>query len=117
MTYRINGTTLLMQPTEGNWVPQQSLGDDGSGHPIYADVTEFEMVFNAMDVVDYRQIQVLQAGMNTGTVYAELPAYDAAANDVFEVYTGTIIRMPERGKYFQGYVLNCKVVISNVRVR
>lgn len=117
MTYRINGVAFLMQPTEGNWTPQQALGDDGTGHPIYADVAEFEMVFNAIDVADYRQVQVWQESMGTGTVYAELPAYNATANDVFQVYTGTIIRMPERGKYFQGYVLNCKVVISNVRVR
>jgi len=35
MTYSINGSELLLQPTRGDWIASDPIGRDGMGHNVY----------------------------------------------------------------------------------
>jgi len=45
MTYKVNGTELLIQPTNSRWLARESLARDGAGHNVYPGVYQFEMTF------------------------------------------------------------------------
>jgi len=115
-TYKINGTYLPTQPTQGHWVPQEILDTDGNGHPIYPTVHEFELQWSALEPSDFDVLLHFCENMTaTGTVVSTLPEYHANVYRSFD-YTGTIVQLPKPGQYFEKYILNTTMVISNVRV-
>jgi hypothetical protein len=116
MTYKYNGVALTAQPTKGNWMAPASLGDDGDGRPIYPFIFTFELVWNGIAPSDFKQLVDQWTAISvSGTVVMTLPQWGASTYTFFD-YTGTIPQMPTSGEYFEGFILNAKQVISNVRV-
>ena len=113
MAYKLNGVTLTRQPTTGKWIPQTSLDDDGAGHPIYPTVREFELKWGLLSPGEFRQLYNVWAAQGTGTVITTLPCF-ASGVYVFNDYTGTIVRQPEVSEYYQEYLLNVTMVVTNV---
>lgn len=117
-TFGLNGTEFIIQPSEGKWVPRNTLGIDGAGHPIYPAVREFEMSWDIFDQATWNQIQnYYNAVGNTGTVVANLPPY-GGPNFVFQPYSGCTLGEPEVNGAFithEGYLRSIKLVIMNIR--
>jgi hypothetical protein len=117
--YRLNGSTLSLQPTKGKWVSQKPLDVDGNGHSLYAPVFEFEMSFTLDAPSDFMQLYNMWNNMSTGTVVATLPRFDSVwLSGTYEYfdYTGTILNQPERGEYYEGHNQNVVMMVTNVRI-
>lgn len=117
-SFGINGTEFLIQPSEGHWVPRNTLAIDGAGHPIYPAIREFELSWDIVDTPTWNQLQnFYNLCGNTGTVVSNLPQYGAAAFS-FIPYSGTTMGEPEVAGAFltqDGYLRQIKVVIMNIR--
>jgi hypothetical protein len=115
-SYNFDHHGLPTLPTQAHWVPLEQLDVDGNGHPIYPTVHEFELQWSAMWIADFDALVHLCENMtSTGTVVSTLPEYHANDYQYFN-YSGTILQLPKPGQYFEGYILNTTMVISNVRV-
>ena len=115
MTYKINGTDLLLQPSSGKWVDRDELDRDGNGHSIYPPVYNFELSWELMDLDSFYQLQgFYQNTLVTGSVVAELP--DRYANSwSFKGYTGCIMQEPTRDNFWEEYVQGVKLLLVNIR--
>ncbi len=117
-TFGLNGTEFLIQPSEGHWVPRNTLAIDGAGHPIYPGVREFELDWDIIDQPTWNQLQAAYNSCgNTGTVVANLPIYGNAAF-CFQPYSGCTMGEPEVAGSFltqDGYLQKVKVVLMNVK--
>ena len=51
MTYKIADVEIIIQPTEGRWIPLSPLGFTGNGSPVYSSVRTLEMRWNLMDAL------------------------------------------------------------------
>jgi hypothetical protein len=95
-----NGTGLSLQPTESNWVEQESLGINGWGQAYYPSVREFNMVFNLSSQQDvYELIDYFNRVSMTGTLVATLPEWGSPVFR-YKDYSGTILRQPTVGPSF-----------------
>lgn len=114
MTYKINGTSLTLQPTEGKWVDRETIGTDGNGRPVYAAPREFEMKFNLSSSSDWSQMRnfFLAVG-STGTVTVDLPEYGASTYQ-FRTYSGCILSEPTTGPYFEEHIQDFKLLVSRI---
>lgn len=116
MTYKINGTTLSLQPTAGRWNTREELGVDGAGHPRYPLVREFEIQWGLMPVADFNQIyNFFNACGVTGTAIVDLPKF-ANATWAFQSYTGCVLREPQTGNFFEETVTDVVLLVTNIRV-
>jgi len=116
MTYAIAGTALSLQPETGKWLPRAELGVDGSGHPVYPALREFEMGWSLMDAASWNQLcNLFDTVSTTGTVVASLPEYGAAAY-AFKSYSGCTLLEPEVGEYFEEHVVGVRLVLLNIKV-
>lgn len=114
MGYKINGTELTLQPTEGTWKDRESIGNDGNGRPIYSSPREFEMKFNLESPSEWQQLRTFfQSISATGTASVDLPEYGASAYQ-FRTYSGCIINEPTMGAYFEGYINDVSLKISRI---
>jgi hypothetical protein len=114
MTYKINNTELSLQPSRGRWIPRQAVGIDGSGHPVYPGVRQFELVWELTDITDFNQLQVFfNTVISTGTAVASLPKYGASTY-VFYDYSGCTLGEPEMGEYFTEHHTRVKLLIANI---
>jgi len=116
MTYKINGTDLTLQPTSGRWMPKDILGTDGSGHPIYSSLGEFQMKWELISPADFEQLNAFFVNTVGGSyIVAELPKFDSSSYN-FYGYTGCVLHAPEVAEYFSEYVMNAILVITGIRV-
>jgi hypothetical protein len=117
-TFGINGTEFILQPSEGHWVPRNTLGIDGAGHPIYPGVREFELSWDIIDQATWNQLQNFYGSVaNTGTCVANLPIYGNPQFS-YQPYSGCTIGEPEVAGSFltqDGYLQQVKVVILNIK--
>lgn len=117
-TYSFNGTELLTQPSDGQWLPRKSLGDDGSGHPIYPALREFQLQWDIIDPPAFQQLQnFYNTVSNTGSIVANLPTY--GLNDfVFFPYSGCTLEEPQVSTYFakEGYLMKAKLVVRKIQI-
>lgn len=117
-SFGINGTEFIIQPSEGHWVPRNTLSIDAAGHPIYPAVREFELSWDIIDQPTWNQLQAFYALCgNTGTVVANLPGYGQAAFS-FQPYSGCTLVEPEVNGSFltqDGYLQQVKMAIMNIR--
>lgn len=117
-TFGINGTEFLLQPSEGHWVPRNTLGIDGGGHPIFPAVREFEFDWDIIDQPTWNQLQAFYNSVqNTGTCVANLPIYGNPAFS-YQPYSGCTMGEPEVASSFitqDGYLQKVKLVIMNIR--
>ena len=113
-SYIINGTTLSLQPASGKWNDRQSIGIDGNGHAVYPGNREFEMSWEFMSTSEFNQLRTFYLAIgNTGTAVVNIPEY-AASTWVFKEYSGTVLREPEAGQYFEQYVSSVKMLIVKI---
>lgn len=116
MVYRINGTDLSLQPSSGRWRPQEAIGIDGNGHPIYPATHEFEISWGAVSIEDAKQIYDFFDSIGaTGSAVVELPKYKASSY-MFFAYSGCVLHEPEVGDYFAEHYMGLTVLVSNIRV-
>lgn len=117
-TFGINGTEFIIQPSEGHWVPRNTLAIDGAGHPIYPSVREFELDWDIIDTPTWSQLQAFyNLCGNTGTVVVNLPTYGSSPF-IYKPYSGCTMGEPEIAGSFltqDGYLQKAKVVIMNIR--
>jgi len=115
MTYKINGTEILTQPTEAGWVGRDSIGIDGNGHQVYVGVRNYRFKWDLIDPQTYDQLQTfynLQG--NTGTVVVDLPYYTSGSYSFFP-YSGCVMEEPKYGKFFVGHYDSVDLIITNIR--
>jgi len=114
MVYRVNGTDFLIEPTSGRWLPRNSFGVDGNGHPIYAPTRQFEVSFGMLTPTQQNQLQgFFDEVISTGTATVRLPEYGASAY-IFENYSGCVLREPEQGQYFVENISDVRLLITNI---
>lgn len=115
-TYKINGTDLLLQGTEGRWLPREVLGITGEGKPIYPSSHQFELRFNLSSQEELYQIQNLFDTLGlTGTCVVDLPTFDSQTFG-FTSYSGCSIYEVERGAYFTEHTLDEVWLIDRIIV-
>jgi len=109
-----NGTVLNAQPSSHKWVAKTEIGVDGSGRGIYPLYREYELKWDFLSTDEFQQIYnfFLSIGQ-TGTIVATLPQFNAADYQFYS-YSGTILREPEIGDYFQNYISDVKMLIVRI---
>ena len=113
-SFAINGTNLSLQPTEFRWVDKDLLGKDGQGRPVYPSIGEFEMSWGLMSNSELKQlIDFSNAILSTGTAVVDLPKW-GHPDYYFYSYSGTFITAPSVGAYFNTYVTNVKLTVTNI---
>lgn len=116
MTYKINGTSITLQPSTGKWADREQIGVDGNGRAIYSAFRDFELTWELISVSDYQQLKnFFDTIGSTGTVVATLPQYGASSYADYD-YTGCVLRDPQVGEYFETYISNVKMLIVHVRI-
>jgi hypothetical protein len=115
MTYKINGTAITLQPTDGAWQKRSILGLDGNAHPIYPAYREYEMTWKLTEESDLNQLQgFFDTMVITGSAVVELPEYASSAYQ-FKAYTGCIVYEPTFQEYFAEHVTSVVLVITHIK--
>lgn len=115
MPIAINGTDLLMQPTEHGWVARDEVGVSGDGHSIYSATREYRLVFNLESAANMNQIVAFfNAVSTTGTITATLPQWNSATY-TFANYSGCVLREPSFSNYFEEHAEQVSFQIANIR--
>lgn len=114
-SFALNGANLTLQPSTFGWEDRDSLGVDGNGRPIYSSLGSFQMYWGLMSTSELKQlVDVFDTVSSTGTVVSDLPEW--GHNDYyFKSYSGTIMQRPQVGEYFNSYVTDVRLVITNIR--
>lgn len=117
-TFGINGTEFLLQPSEGKWVPRNTLAIDGAGHPIFPAVREFEFDWDIIDTPTWNQLQgFYNSVQNTGTCVVNLPGYGLTPF-IYQPYSGCTLGEPEAAGGFitqDGWIQHVKLIVMNIR--
>ena len=113
-TYAINGTDFNLQPTTGKWIPRDSLGFTGDGHPDYVGVREFELTWQLISAEDVNQLQTFFDNLGlTGTAVVDLPKYRNSTY-IFESYSGCTISEPQMDVYFEQHETSITLLIYGI---
>lgn len=114
-TYAFNNTDLTLQPTTGKWTGRSEYGIDGGGHELYSAFRNFELTWSLISTSDAKQIiDFYNLVGSTGTVVSCLPEWGNVAY-VFKNYSGTTLKEPEVGEYFEGYITSVSMTVLNIR--
>lgn len=114
MTYKINNTAFVLQPTNGRWLPRDVLEVDGAGYARYPALREFELQWEIVDYASHNQIvNMFESYAYTGTVVASLPQYTKATWD-FANYSGCVLREPEWGEFFENHPTRVTLLITKI---
>lgn len=114
-SYAVNGSNLTLQPTEGQWIERTLLGTDGSGHPIYSGVRQFQLSFDLISPSDFNQLLLFYNAVGTtGTIVADLPQFNSP-NYLFQSYSGCTLHEPVLGAFFEMYIQKATLLITNIR--
>jgi hypothetical protein len=113
-SYGINGVDLQLQPTAGRWIPRESIGFTGDGHPDYVGVREFEMTWQLISADDVNQLQNFFDTLGlTGTAVVDLPKYRNATY-IFESYSGCAISEPQMDAYYEQHETSITLLIYGI---
>lgn len=114
-SFALNGTNLTLQPTTSQWLERQVLGYDGTGHPIYPAVREYQWTWQLINASDLSQIiGFYNAVQNTGTCSVDLPAW-GNSQYLFTTYSGCTLQEPQVSENFAEHTMNVKLLILNIR--
>ena len=114
-TFAFNGVSLPLQPSTFHWMQRDSYGDDGTGHPIYPAVREFELVWDLISPDDLQDINnIYDTVSNTGTAVFDLPQY-GSTEYTFYSYSGCTVEEPKYDTYFERYIQGVHLMIRNIR--
>ena len=113
--YGYNGTTFTLQPTTGRWM-RTLIDMTGDGHPIYADVLQFDMYWQLTSPEDAWEFHKMYSGTYSGQeVTVSLPEYGYPAYQ-FHNYSGCAVSEPEYNVYFSEQITEVKQTIYNIRL-
>lgn len=116
MSWKINGTAFVIEPSTFQWLDRNSHGEDGWGHPVYVAPREFKLTWDWLPPSGVSQLQsFFNATWSTGTAVVEIPKYASPAY-VFWEYSGCVLHEPTWGNYFVTNQLNCTLLITNIRI-
>lgn len=114
-SFALNGSNLTLQPSTFGWENRDVLGTDGNGKPIYSALGSFQMYWGLMSTSELRQLILISDSVSaTGTVVADLPEW-GNADYYFKSYSGAVMQRPQVGEYFNTFVTDVRLVISNLR--
>jgi hypothetical protein len=114
MTYKINNTDLTLQPETGQWVTRDKFGIDGAGHSIVPRLRKFEIHWGFLSMSEYQQVENFYDSVSaTGTVVATLPQWNASSFTFYD-YSGCVLHPPEHGVFFEGFISDVRLIISNI---
>lgn len=114
--YKLNGIDILT-PTTMQWMPRRPLEFSGEGRTIYPGVYQARLQWRLMSVSDFDTIRdQWRAASATGTSVVNLPNIEASSFG-FTEYSGTHIQEPQMSGYFEEFVQNVVLVITNIVVR
>jgi hypothetical protein len=111
MTFKINGTPFLTNPSNHHWSERQTLGYDGNGHPIYVAPRQHEMTWDWVDSESFSQLQGFYLA-TTGTCQIDLPKWNSATGG-FATYSATL-REPTYANSFEGFYGSVKFLVLNI---
>jgi len=112
-SYAINGTNLNLQPTTGRYLPRQSLGFTGDGHPEYVGVREFEMTWQLISMEDAQQLQNFFDALGlTGTAVVDLPEYRVPWS--FKSYSGCTLSEPQQDIFFEKHETSVTMLVYGI---
>lgn len=114
-SFALNGSNLNLQPSTFGWENRDSLGTDGNGRLMYSSLGSFQLYWGLMSTSELNQlISIFDTVSTTGTVVADLPQW--GHNDYyFKSYSGAIMQRPQVGEYFNTYVTDVRLILSNIR--
>ena len=112
MNFNINGTDLLTEPTNHNWVAKTVLGFDGNAHPIYVAPRQYLMKWDFVDAASFSQL-VGFYNMCSGSISANLPAWNSPTGG-FSSYNATL-EEPSYTTSFEGFFGGVSLLFLNVR--
>lgn len=114
MTYKINGTTITLQPTTGEWKDRDEIGRDGNGRPIYHAPREFELKWSLISMSDFAQLRTFFRSVSaTGTVVVDLPQY-GSSSWTFYSYSGCILSEPQAGPFYEEHTTDARLLVSKI---
>ena len=115
MTYKINNTELLLQPTSGRWLARRELGTDGAAHPVYSGIREYLLTWGGMSPAQYSQLQgFFNVVITTGTASVDLP-HHANSTYGFRTYSGCTLSEPSQdAPYFTENYLDVSLTIRKI---
>ena len=114
MTYKINGTSITLQPESGEWADRNQIGIDGNGHAIYPSLREFQMKWSFMSASEFNQLKgFFDAVGTTGSAVVSLPKYGDTTYNFYD-YSGCVLREPEAGEDFEQYVSGVQLLVVKI---
>lgn len=113
-TYAINGQALPLEPTEGSWISQRSLGRSGAGFEVLSPVFSFELKWGLMKKSEFNDLMQI-AYAASGTYRAvTIPDFDSDDYE-FYTYSGCIVNKPTVSRYFAENVTGVTLMITHIR--
>lgn len=113
--FKINGTSMTMQPSEHGWVAREKYGVTGDAHYVYPAVRKYQLRFNFISASDFNQFVTFYNTISqTGTITADLPEWGVATYQ-FRTYSGCTLTEPEFSGYFENYFQEASMMILNIR--
>lgn len=114
-SFAINGSTLLLQPTEHTWVDRSNVGNSGDARPTYPAIRQYKLDWGFMSMSEYAQLEsFFEYSQRTGTLVVDLPKF-ATSPYQFYSYSGCVIQEPTAQKFFETYVAGVSLLILKVR--
>ena len=115
--YKINGTDLTLDPSDGKWLPRQVIALDGNGHPIYPVEREFQLSWDLVNVSDLYQLQDFFDTLGvTGTVTIDLPTLKTMTYG-FTTYSGCVMQEPQYDVYFSENPTRATLLITRIKTK
>lgn len=113
--YKINGTAIDPQPSNGIWGPRNQLGVDGFNRAIYAPTRSFVIKWDALSFSEYATLYAFYLTVqSSGYVTADLPPFAGTSYDIFTVYTNCVIDELSPGKMENKYIFDVAMQLRNI---
>lgn len=113
--YKINGTELNPQPSNGVWTERNQIGIDGNNRAIYAPTRGFLIRWDALSFAEYNVLyQFYTTVQSAGYVTAELPTYTGADYDTFTIYTDVVMDELSPGKMEFKFIFDVIMKLRNI---
>ena len=114
MPYQINGTDIDIEPASGRWMPRDTFGIDGNGHPLYSAVRQYRIEWSALTPAQHNQLQgFFEDVITTGTATVQLPEFGASTY-TFKNYSGCVLREPNVDRYYAENLLDTSLLVTNI---
>ena len=115
-SYAINGQALPLEPTEGSWISQRSLGRSGAGFDVLAPVFSFEIKWGLMKKSEFNDLMQIVYSVSGAVVPVAIPDFDSDTYE-FYAYTGCVVNKPTVSRYFTENVTGVTLMITSIATR